>query len=72
MQTPSRELTGMGVTATFLQIKTIDVVSKKVFTPSLDTVSWPTPEDLTAAILYLIPEAAGTVNRPKLPLFGSF
>ena len=34
--------------------------------------SWTTPEELTAAILYLLSDAAKTVNGAKIPLYGSF
>lgn len=72
MQTLSQELIGTGVTANLLQAKTIDVQRKKVSAPSADNAYWTTPEELTAAILYLLSDAAGTVNGAKIPLFGSF
>ena len=72
MQTLSQELIGTGVTANLLQAKTIDVQRKKVSAPAPDNASWTTPEELTAAILYLLSDAAGTVNGAKIPLFGSF
>jgi NAD(P)-dependent dehydrogenase (short-subunit alcohol dehydrogenase family) len=71
MQTLSQELIGTGVTANLLQAKTIDGQRKKVSAPSPDNTSWTTPEELTAAILYLLSDAAGTVNGAKIPLFGS-
>jgi NAD(P)-dependent dehydrogenase (short-subunit alcohol dehydrogenase family) len=71
MQTLSQELIGTGVTANLLQVKTIDGQRKKVSAPSPDNNSWTTPEELTAAILYLLSDAAGTVNGAKIPLFGS-
>jgi NAD(P)-dependent dehydrogenase (short-subunit alcohol dehydrogenase family) len=72
MQTLSKELIGTGVTANLLQAKTIDAQRKKVSAPSADNASWTTPEELTAAILYLLSDEAGTVNGAKIPLFGSF
>jgi NAD(P)-dependent dehydrogenase (short-subunit alcohol dehydrogenase family) len=72
MQTLSQELIGTGVTANLLQAKTIDVQRKKVSAPSPDNASWTTPEELTAAIMYLLSDTAGTVNGAKIPLFGSF
>jgi NAD(P)-dependent dehydrogenase (short-subunit alcohol dehydrogenase family) len=72
MQTLSQELIGTGVTANLLQAKTIDVQRKKVSALSPDNASWTTPEELTAAILYLLSDAAGTINGAKIPLFGSF
>ncbi len=72
MLTLSQELKGTGVTANLLQAKTIDVKREKVSAPSPDNANWTTPEELTAAILYLLSEEAGAVNGAKIPLFGSF
>ena len=72
MQALSQELNGTGVTANLLQAKTIDVQRKKISAPSPDNTSWTTPEELTAAILYLLSDEAGTVNGAKIPLYGSF
>jgi NAD(P)-dependent dehydrogenase (short-subunit alcohol dehydrogenase family) len=72
MQTLSQELIGTGVTANLLQAKTIDVRRTKVSEPSPGNASWTTPEELAAAILYLLSDDAGTVNGAKIPLFGSF
>ncbi|MFH1523893.1 MAG: SDR family oxidoreductase, partial [Chloroflexota bacterium] len=72
MLTLSQELKGTGVTANLLQAKTIDAKREKISKSSSDNVSWTTPEELTAAILYLLSEEAGTVNGAKIPIFGSF
>ena len=71
MQTLSQELIGTGVTANLLQAKTIDARHEKVSAPSTENAFWTTPEELTAAILYLLSDTAGTVNGAKIPLFGS-
>ena len=68
----SQELKGTGVTANLLQVKTIDMKREKISKPSLDNSAWTTPEELTAGILYLLSEEAGTINGAKIPLFGSF
>jgi NAD(P)-dependent dehydrogenase (short-subunit alcohol dehydrogenase family) len=70
--TLSQELKGTGVTANLLQAKTIDVKREKVSAPSADNASWTTPEELTAGILYLLSDAAGTVNGAKIPLYGTY
>ena len=70
--TLSQELIGTGVTANLLQAKTIDARREKVTDPSPDNAFWTTPEELTAAILYLLSEEAGTVNGARIPLYGSF
>jgi NAD(P)-dependent dehydrogenase (short-subunit alcohol dehydrogenase family) len=72
MLTLSEELKGTGVTANLLQAKTIDIKREKVSAPSADNATWTTPEELTAGILYLLSDEAGTVNGAKLPLFGSY
>jgi NAD(P)-dependent dehydrogenase (short-subunit alcohol dehydrogenase family) len=72
MLTLSQELKGTGVTANLLQAKTIDAKHEKVSDPSPDNASWTTPEELTAGMLYLLSEEAGTVNGAKIPMFGSF
>lgn len=72
MLTLSQELKGTGVTANLVQAKTIDVKREKVSAPSPDNASWTTPEELSAAILYLLSDEASTVNGAKIPLFGSY
>lgn len=72
MLTLSQELKGSGVTANLLQAKTIDMKREKISNPSPDNSTWTTPEELTAAIVYLLSDEAGTINGAKIPLFGSF
>jgi NAD(P)-dependent dehydrogenase (short-subunit alcohol dehydrogenase family) len=72
MLTLSQELKGTGVTANLLQAKTIDGKREKVSAPSADNSAWTTPEELAAAIIYLLSDEAGTINGAKIPLFGSF
>jgi NAD(P)-dependent dehydrogenase (short-subunit alcohol dehydrogenase family) len=68
----SQELKGSGVTANLLQVKTIDVKREKLSNPSADNASWTTPEELSAAVQYLLSDTAGSVNGAKLPLFGGY
>ncbi len=72
MLTLAQELRGSGVTANLLQAKSIDAKREKVNAPSPENASWTTPEELTATILYLLSEEAGTVNGAKIPLYGSY
>ena len=67
----SQELKGTGVTANLLQAKTIDAKREKISAPSAENSSWTTPEELTATILYLLSDEAGSVNGAKIPLYGS-
>lgn len=68
--TLSQELKGTGVTANLLQVKTIDVKREKVSAPTPQNNSWTTPEEISAAILFLLFDEAGTVSGAKIPLFG--
>jgi NAD(P)-dependent dehydrogenase (short-subunit alcohol dehydrogenase family) len=70
MLTLSRELQGTGVTANLLQAKTIDVKREKLAAPTPENASWTTPEELSAAVQYLISDEAGTLNGARLPMFG--
>lgn len=71
MLTLAKELKGTGVTANLLQAKSIDAKREKVTDPTPENAAWTTPEELTAAILYLLLEETGTVNGAKIPLFGA-
>ena len=71
MLTLSQELKGTGVTANLLQAKTIDAKREKVAKPTPDNASWTTPEELTAALLFLLSDEAATINGAKIPMFGS-
>jgi NAD(P)-dependent dehydrogenase (short-subunit alcohol dehydrogenase family) len=62
MLTLSQELRGTGVTANLLQAKAID----------REKPSSTTPEQLAAAVLYLLSEEAGAISGAKIPLFGSY
>lgn len=72
MLTLSQELKGSGVTANVLRAKTIDVRGEKVSAPSAENSAWTTPEELSAAVLYLISDEAGTLNGAKIPMYGSY
>ncbi len=70
--TLSQELKGTGVTANMLQAKNIDVRREKVSAPTADNASWTTPEELSAAVQYLLSDAASTVNGAKIPMYGAY
>jgi len=70
MLTLAQELKGTGVTANLLQAKTIDIKREKVTAPAPQNAGWTTPEELSAAILYLLSDEAGAINGAKIPLFG--
>jgi len=72
MLTLSQELKDSGVTANLLQVKSIDVKREKISAPAPANASWTTPEELSAAVLYLLSEEAGAVNGARFPMYGSF
>jgi NAD(P)-dependent dehydrogenase (short-subunit alcohol dehydrogenase family) len=72
MLTLAQELKGSGVTANLLQAKSIDAKREKVSAPTPENASWTMPEELTAAILFLLSEEAGTINGARIPLYGSY
>ena len=72
MLTLSQELRGTGVTANLLQAKSIDARREKLSAPTAANTAWTTPEELSAAVLYLLSEEAGTVNGAKIPLFAAY
>jgi NAD(P)-dependent dehydrogenase (short-subunit alcohol dehydrogenase family) len=69
--TLAEELKGTGVTANILRVRTIDSNHDRERQPSAKNASWTTPEEITAAILYLCSDEAGTVNGARIPLYGS-
>jgi len=68
----SQELKGTGVTANLLQVRQIDAAREKVSVPTAANASWSTPEELSAAVLYLVSDAAGAINGARVPMFGSY
>ncbi len=70
--TLSQELRGTGVTANLLLVRTIDAGREKVSAPAAANAAWTTPEELAAAVLYLLSEEAGTINGARIPLFGAY
>jgi NAD(P)-dependent dehydrogenase (short-subunit alcohol dehydrogenase family) len=68
MMTLAAELEGTGVTANVIQVHSIDTENKRAADPE-KYARWTTPEEIAAAIEYLISEAGGRVNGARLPLF---
>ena len=69
--TLAEEIKGTGVTANILRVRSIDVKHERDTQPSPKTASWTTPEEIFAAISYLISNDAGMVNGGRIPLYGS-
>jgi NAD(P)-dependent dehydrogenase (short-subunit alcohol dehydrogenase family) len=66
----ARETVGKGVTANILQVRTIDARHERDREPNPHNANWATPEEITAAILYLCSDEAHVVNGARIPLFG--
>jgi NAD(P)-dependent dehydrogenase (short-subunit alcohol dehydrogenase family) len=59
-----------GVTANIIQVRSIDATHQRDRAPSPKNASWTTPEEITAAILYLCSDEAQVVNGARIPLYG--
>ncbi len=64
------ELKGTGVTANLLLIRTIDVGHEREISPSKETWSWTSPEEISATLLHLCSNEAGMINGARIPLYG--
>lgn len=69
--TIAEEVKGSGVTANMLRVKTIDVNHERQSQPSSKNASWTSPEEISAAILYLCSDEANRINGARIPLYGS-
>jgi NAD(P)-dependent dehydrogenase (short-subunit alcohol dehydrogenase family) len=68
--TLAQETRDQGVTANIIQVRAIDVEHKRDREPSPANASWSTPEEITAALLYLCTDDARMVNGTRLALIG--
>jgi NAD(P)-dependent dehydrogenase (short-subunit alcohol dehydrogenase family) len=59
-----------GVTANIIQVSAIDVEHKRETAPSASNASATTPEEITAALLYLCSDEGGAANGVRLSLAG--
>jgi dihydroxycyclohexadiene carboxylate dehydrogenase len=67
MMTLAQELKDSGVTSNVLRVRAINTAQNF----DQKTKSWATPEEITAAILYLCSEEAQKINGAIIPLLGS-
>ena len=67
----AKEVAHSGVTANIVQVRTIDANHERDRNPSGKNAAWTTPEEITAAILYLCSDEARVVNGARIPLYGS-
>jgi len=69
--TVAQEAKDRGVTANVLQVRTIDVAHRRDREPSPANASWTTPEEITAAILYLCSDESAVINASRIRLDGA-
>ena len=67
----ANEVKGSGVTANLVLVNTIDTKHERDNTPSEKNAEWTTPEEISATLLHLCSQEAGTINGARIPLFGS-
>ncbi len=66
----AQEIKGSGVTANLVLVRTIDVKHERQINPSEENRGWTSPEEISATLLHLCSQAAGTINGARIPLFG--
>ena len=66
----AQETRERGVTANIVHVRTIDVEHKRESQPSPSNAGWTTPEEITAALLYLCSAEAAMVTGQRLSLAG--
>ena len=70
MLTLAKELEGSGATANVIQVKAIDTTNRRESDPTGKYADWTTPEEISAAILYLCSEQARMINGVRIPMNG--
>jgi NAD(P)-dependent dehydrogenase (short-subunit alcohol dehydrogenase family) len=70
LSTLAREVEGTGTTVNMLLVRTIDAEHVREREPSPKNANWTTPEEIAAAIAYLLSEEARGVNGARIPLYG--
>jgi len=70
LSTLAREVEGTGTTVNMVLVRTIDVEHAREREPSPKNSRWTTPEEISAAIGYLLSDEAHVVNGARIPLYG--
>lgn len=71
LSTLAREVAGTGTTVNVLLVRTIDFEHVRDLDPTPKNAAWTTPEEISAAIGYLLSEDAHGVNGARIPLYGN-
>jgi NAD(P)-dependent dehydrogenase (short-subunit alcohol dehydrogenase family) len=66
----AREVSGSGVTANLVLIRTLDAKHERETAPTAKNASWATPEEVAETIVFLASRAAAAVNGARIPLYG--
>jgi NAD(P)-dependent dehydrogenase (short-subunit alcohol dehydrogenase family) len=66
----AREVSGSGVTANLVIIRTLDSKHERETAPTIKNASWATPEEVAEAIVFLASPAAAAVTGARIPLSG--
>jgi len=70
LRTLAREVSGDGVTANLVVVRTIDPRHERETAPSPKNAAWTTPEEIAAALVFLASPAAGAITGARIPLDG--
>ena len=66
----AREVSGSGVTANLVIIRTLDAKHERETAPTPKNASWATPDEVAEAIVFLASPAAAAVTGGRIPLYG--
>lgn len=70
LATLSREVAGTGTTVNLLLVRTIDGNHVRDSEPTAKNATWTTPEEISAALSYLLSAEGSVVNGARIPLYG--
>lgn len=68
LRSVARQLSGSGVTANLIAVKSIDVEGVRDREPSPKTADWSTPAEIVATMRWLCSDEAAAINGVRLPL----
>ena len=66
----AREVSGSGVTANLVIIRTLDARHERETAPTPKNASWATPDEVAETIVFLASPAAAAVTGGRIPLYG--
>jgi NAD(P)-dependent dehydrogenase (short-subunit alcohol dehydrogenase family) len=66
----SREVSGSGVTANLVAVRTIDTAHERETSPTTRNAAWATPEEIAGVLAFLASPAAAAITGARIPLDG--